>query len=162
MDLEKGALFIRPVTDAKAASCLLCMGFELEEKGIWIQYDKENPKQSTGGKPCFRFKHDQLHQIDWLLSQYDTDDAEETLERLFDEFISSKDNEVRLAAQKLKKAYFDSLICSLHHAIDHYLNVMRYLKTEAQQVVITGGEPAHDDDGRVIGTQGFKVKTISR
>ena len=148
-----GKLIIGSVTDTKLAAALVTVGIPLES--IYVQYDEQHPKASTGGVAHFVFSpHAEMGR---MLAMYDGNDAEYELDTLFEQYDKSNHQEVRDMASKIKRTYQDSLIVSGRHFLENYRRLLAFIKSDAVECVIAGGEPAKDDQGKVIGTQGFNV-----
>ena len=152
-----GRLHYASITNVRQAACLMVLGFELEEKGICRVYDGEHPKKSTGGVAHFQFKPNE--QIGKLLEAYDSNIANITL----DEYLDSVDKSDHLL-NAIEPLLRSAIIVWMRQAIDSYHNIVWFLNHQATELVVTGGEPAHDDQGNVIpgGKENFKVKVIKR
>lgn len=151
-----GRLHYASITDVRQAACLMVLGFPLEEKGIVRVYDEEHPKKSTGGIAHFQFKpNDQMSK---LIEAYEKGEANIEL----DKFLESAFHDGKMSLEELDHLLRPAIMAWMRQAIDSYHNIIWFLNHQATELVVTGGEPAHDDDGNVIGKQGFKVKVVKK
>ena len=140
----------------------MVLGFELEEKGICRVYDAEHPKKSTGGVAHFQFKPND--KIGELLNSYDKGEANVTLDQYLD-LNKSKAKGCDLAfLEELEPLLRSAIIVWMRQAIDSYHNIVWFLQHDATELVVTGGDIAHDDEGNVIhgAKENFTVKVIKK
>lgn len=148
------------VTNTKQAACLVTLGLPLQEKGICIVYDSENPKQSTGGVAHFRFASDPQNTLRKFVGIYDEGKADVTLDEFLD--TAKQDANLEKFIKDLEPVIAEAFMVWGRRFIENYTRLVSFLKDDAPQVAIIGGSPAYDDEGNLIGKQGFQVKYIPR
>ena len=148
---EPGRIQYFGITDIRKAACLMVLGFRPVEKGICRVYDAAHPK-SSGGIAHFYFDPNQAAEIQSLLAVYDAGKANAELDELLDA------NQINPEIQgKIR----DAVMVWMREAIDSFWNISFFIRHQATELVLTGGEAAHDDEGNMIGKQGFKLKVVN-
>src|SRR5271166_1257560 len=157
-EAHPGQLHYASIRNTRQAACLVTLGMQLEEKGICITYDAEHTRKSTGGIAHFFFRADQIENLQKLIGVYDQANADVALDEWLD---AKKLNGSAELIQELEPILTQALMVWMRRAIENYCRMVGFLKEDAAKLVVTGGEPAYDDDGNLIGKQGFSVKLIN-
>jgi hypothetical protein len=159
---EKPKRLSESITNTKKAAVLATLGIPFEEKsGIYIRYDDENPRKS-GGVAHFHFKPEAAEDIRRLLGKYDDEKSDIEFDDICREFIENGSREVKEAVLVIRQAYTDALPVWGRRIIENYIRLVQFLKSDAPEFVVTGGEPCYDDEGGLVGKQGFQIRFVPR
>lgn len=152
----------RSITNTKQAACLATIGLPLKDnEGIYIHYDEENPRKS-GGVAHFNFKPEVADEMQRLIGLYDAGDADVEFDALVDDLLANGDTETKRTALILQRAYTNSLMVWGRKFLENYIRLIQFLKSEAGECVLTGGEPVYDDEGSLVGKQGCQIHFMPR
>lgn len=154
-------LLVDAVTNVKKATVLLTLGLPLAKPGVFILYDAEHPKESTGGLAHFLFQSNVANIVRQYLRTYDDGQADGHLEVFLDAH-KGKSRELDDFIHELEPIIRDALLVHGRKFLDNYTVVVGSLKTEIAAYVKTGGTPVYDQHGRYAGIQDFKLKGIRR
>ena len=142
------------VTNTKMATVLATMGVALKKPGIYITYDKDNPR-STGGQAHFLFED--LAAVDVLSKVYEASEADAELEGYLEDLIFKLDASDHA---ELETKIRNAIIVYGRKFLDNYQSVVRSLKEDIAKYVVIGGTPVFDRHGHFAGVQDFTVKGV--
>src|ERR1700740_2864066 len=137
---------IDAIKDTKQAAVFATLGLPFKSPGVFVTFDKENPK-SSGGVAHFVFASAAKNSVGDLQQVWDEAKAELYL----DEHL--KDNPL------LAKMVTDAVLVYCRRALENYRTLIHFIKTDAPEFVITGGEPVPGVDGA---RQAFTIKKIRK
>jgi hypothetical protein len=149
------------VTNTKKATVLLTLGLPLAKPGVFILYDQEHPKESTGGLAHFLFESNLANVVQQCLKVYEIGTADGDLENFIDSY-KGKSPELDQFIGQLEPAIRNALIVHGRKFLDNYQAIIKSLKTDIAAYVKTGGTPVFDQQGKFAGIQDFKVKGVRK
>lgn len=153
-------LLVDAVTNTKKATVLITLGLALAKPGVFILYDKENPK-SSGGVAHFLFESNLANLVRQCLRIYDEGRADGDLEN-FINAAKGKSPEVDDFIRALEPVIRDALLVYGRRFLDNYQVIVKSLKTDIAAYVKTGGTPVYDRHGKFAGIQDFSVKGVRK
>jgi hypothetical protein len=153
-------ILVDAVTNTKKATVLITLGLQLAKPGVFILYDKENPK-SSGGKAHFLFQSNLANVVRQCLRTYDDGRADGDLETFLNA-AKGKSPELDEFIRALEPKIRDALIVHGRKFLDNYQVIVKALKTEIAAYVKTGGTPVYDQNGTFAGIQDFSLKGVRK
>jgi len=141
------------ITNTKLATVLATMGMPLRKPGVYITYDKENPR-SSGGTAHFLFEASP--RLSKLSSVYNDGKADSELDQYLDHTLRFKLSPEDL--EELESKIRDALMVYGRKFLDNYQVIVKGLKDDIAKYVVIGGTPVFGPDGRFAGMQDFTVK----
>ncbi len=156
--MHTSSIILDSITNTKTAAVLYTLGFQLSEPGVFITYDKDNPK-SSGGQAHFLFKSSLSHAVERSVKTYNAGTADAELEEYVASLRECADipNSV---VDDLEKKIRDGLIVFGRKILDNYQVMVRDLKTKIAKHVVTGGTPVYGKDGQLAGIEGFSIRRV--
>jgi hypothetical protein len=155
------SVLVDAVTNPRQATVLITLGLELQKPGVFILYNKDHPKQSTGGKAHFLFQTNLANAVRQYLRTYEEGHADADLETFLRE-AKGKSPEIDAFIARLEPVIRDALIVYGRRFIDNYQAVVKSLKSDIAAYVLTGGTPVYDNTGKYAGIQDFSLKGVRR
>ena len=154
-------VLVDAVTNPRQATVFITLGLQLQKPGVFILYDKDHPKQTTGGKAHFLFESNLANAVRQYLRTYEEGHADGDLETFLRE-AKGKSPELDAFIAKLEPVIRDALIVYGRRFIDNYQVIVKSLKSEIATYVLTGGTPIYDNTGKYAGIQDFSLKGVRR
>src|SRR5260221_434952 len=147
---------IDSITNTKLAAVLYTLGFQIAEPGVFITYDKDNPK-SSGGQAHFLFKSSLSHAVEKSVKTYNEGAADAELDNFLDSLreCAGIPNSV---VDELENKFRAALLVYGRKFMDNYQVMVRDLKTKIAKHVVTGGTPVYGKDGQLAGIEGFSIR----
>ncbi len=156
--MHTSSIILDSITNTKIAAALYTLGFQLAEPGVFITYDKDNPK-SSGGQAHFLFKSSLSHVVEKAVKTYNEGVADEELDEFLDSLRECADipNSV---VDDLEKKIHSAIIVYERKALNNYQVMVRDLKNKIAKHVVTGGTPVYGKDGELAGIEGFSIRRV--
>ena len=152
-------MLVDAVTNVKQATVLITLGLPLA--GVFILYDVEHPKKTTGGTGYFIIQSNMVNAVRQHLRTYDAGKADGDLENLINS-AKGKSPELDAFIARLEPAIRDALIVHGSKFLHNYQQICKSLKTDVAAYVKTGGTPIYDQQGQYAGIQDFELKGVRR
>lgn len=153
-------ILVDAVTNTKKATVLITLGLRLAKPGVFILYDKENPK-SSGGVAHFLFESNLANVVRQCLRIYDEGRADGDLENFLNA-AKGKSQELDRFIRELEPVIRDALIVHGRKFLDNYQVIVKSLKNDIAAYVKTGGTPIYDQQGKFAGIQDFSLKGLRK
>jgi hypothetical protein len=153
-------LLVDAVTNTKKATVLITLGLALAKPGVFILYDKDNPK-STGGVAHFLFESNLANLVRQCLRTYDDGRADGDLENFLNA-AKGRSPELGEFIRELEPVIRDALLVYGRRFLDNYQVIVKSLKTDIAAYVKTGGTPVYDQHGKFAGIQDFSLKGVKK
>lgn len=142
------------ITNTKVAVVFATLGLPFGEPAIWIAYDEEHPK-SSGGVAHFLFQSDQANRVQRLRETFDEGTADVRLDELIEK--AKQDPALVAFATELEKTVTDAIVVYGRKFLENYQRIVRFLREEANECVVIGGDPVYDESGNFVGKQGHRI-----
>jgi hypothetical protein len=144
------------ITNTKLATVLATMGLPLRKHGVYITYDKENPK-SSGGTAHFLFEDSIQNRVGKLSEIYNEGKADEDLDNYLEVLKATMPP---AAFEELESKITDALIVYGRKFLDNYQIFVKSLKSDIAKYVVTGGTPVFDSLGNYAGIKDFTLRSV--
>lgn len=151
------------VTDTKKAVVLATLGLKFvpteQGGGIYVSFDEKHPK-SSGGVANFVFLNDTNDVVGRYARTYDEGTADRDLDKLLEAFKGSESPAVRAAVEALEAAFTKAAVVLGRRFLENYQRMVWFLREQAPEIVIIGGEAVQDPATGRSSFQGFRFKYV--
>jgi hypothetical protein len=169
MQIPSSIVPTQDITNTKFVAIAMVLGLRLQKPGIYVTFDKEHPREwvrcpncgeklhATGGQGHFLFETNLSNSVRNYLQIFDAGTADVDL----NEYLETLDIPPA-KLEELEKKIAEGLITYGRQFLDQYQVMVRYVKDEVNQFVVTEGEPVYSKSGQIVGKQDFTITQLPR
>ena len=152
------------LTNTKQAVAIATCGLPLV--AVHVEFNEEHPREIDGvkqpGIAHFVFTNDTENILDHYARLYDAGEADVEMDRMLDRFAKDTNPAVRAAIAELEPAIVRALVVYGRRFLENYQRFVSFLKDEADEIIVMGGERTTDPETGRAALQNFRFKYVRR